>query len=477
MPGAANHTAHTPTSAKTKSTCTLEKKIMKRKMESPSAASSSAESPRSEERTAAIPADSADSATPTPSTKRRKLHRMLKRPEIGSLYDILHDHVGTSLFLRPIFWTDLHSRLLGCRFVQLPSPKTRPPLSFSTPDSSPSPHRTRKPSRTFRRIEKNIGALMSHSVPRSFRDTRDKDNAMVDLLSLLYPGRLSCPSLCTDLNMRFGHSLYRSAVYCQLLWYPLCSSSPVVSFDSATTRIASEPASHTASYSMAASAPSDGPVLAYISRFHINCLRRQGLYAVKAPPGVWNIPVVRMQALRGKRLLPKNEDEDAHFLGVMIAMAQQSVYANLNAGTGFTARDVEVRLLTEAVEDETLLVYRATIPAATLAMLHRPHVAPTRHPEIQVEHVRVPLWPVIGLKERLGKVLGSDIVGDIDDTHIETFDDEESKTSRELNRKRRRDALSEVWNMSFCEDPEPDSPKLFLGKKRRMEDDEVGVVA
>ena len=57
-----------------------------------------------------------DTQTQSAPTRRRPCRRRITRAEPGSLYDILHDHAGTSLYVVPICWTDQHTRLLGVRF-------------------------------------------------------------------------------------------------------------------------------------------------------------------------------------------------------------------------------------------------------------------------------------------------------------------------------------------------------------------------
>ncbi len=52
-----------------------------------------------------------DRIQPAP-TKRRVSRRRITQTDVGSLYDILHDHAGTALFVVPIGWTDRHTDLL-----------------------------------------------------------------------------------------------------------------------------------------------------------------------------------------------------------------------------------------------------------------------------------------------------------------------------------------------------------------------------
>ncbi|KAH8162150.1 hypothetical protein CIB48_g6084 [Xylaria polymorpha] len=306
------------------------------------------------------------------------------------------------------------------------------------------------------------------------KDTAEKDTAMAALLSEFYPFCFSDPLPYPDLDILFGSYYYRAAANCQLLWHDVDPNSTILpaSFNSATTQAASQPVSLAASYSIGMTA-NTSPVLAYISRSHTDYIRRNFFRIAKNPNGGANEPVARLQSRRAKALIPKNADEDPYFIGVMIAMAQQSVYTNMRSGTGFIPRDVKVRLLTVAEEDDAFIVYSATVPKALLSMFHEPDTAPTGNSEVIVEHTRVPVWPVLGLKERLGKALGSDIVGDYEDTVMDTYEEElMSPVAEAGSKKRGREALSEVFNGSFCEDCQYQSngSSPSAKKKRRIEE-------
>ncbi|KAI1754794.1 hypothetical protein F4782DRAFT_528154 [Xylaria castorea] len=412
----------------------------------------------------------------TKVTKRKKLRRRPIRPAIGSLYDIMHDHAGVGLFVRPLYWTDLHMKLLSCRFVQLPPHTTPIPSSSSTPKSSPPSQRSPRISRTVVSIGKNLDILMATHNPVMIRDTGGKNTAMAALLSTFYPRYFSDPLHFAELDMLFGRYLYRRAANCHLLWHHTDPDANVMSFDSTTTRAASQPVSRAASYSMAQIdvTTNNSPILAYVSRSHMDYIRRNYYRILRGPKGAPNDPVSRLQSCRSKALIPKNADEDPSFLGVMVAIAQQSVYTNMRTAAGFTPHDVKVRLLTVAEEDNAFIVYTATVPAALLSMFHEPDTAPTGNSEVIVEHAHVPVWPVLGLKERLGKALGSDIVGEYDDTIIDTYEEEVAPVAEADSKKRGREALSEVFNGSFSEDCQYQSnvSSVSARKKRRTKKEE-----
>lgn len=250
-----------------------------------------------------------------------------------------------------------------------------------------------------------------------------------------------------------------------------------MSFDSATTWAASRSTSQLMA-SMSVNVASDAPVLAYISRSHLDHVRRNCFRIVMGPNNGWNGPVHRLQTLRSKNLLPSNFDEDQYFVAVLIAMAQQSVYTIDVKGTVFTPRDVKVRLLSTSEEEDAFLAYTATIPAAFLKMFHEPTKAPEGDAGINIDYTKVPIWPVLGLKERLGQALGKDVVGHFDVERIETWPDDEPAPLIELSSsspKRRREVLTEVLNVSFSEERESNCDN-GIGKRRCLEEGRVGVV-
>ncbi|KAI0205543.1 hypothetical protein F4808DRAFT_237561 [Astrocystis sublimbata] len=413
-------------------------------------------------------------------TKRRKLHRRLIRPAIGSLYDRMHDHAGLQLFTRPLYWIDLHMTLLSCQFVQLPRHTTPTPLSASTPKSSLSSsqqsldsQRSLEVPQTVVMIGRNLDILMDDCKLLMMKDSRGKDAAMTELMNTLYPGYFTSPRHHVELDLLFGSHLYRAVANVQLLWHSCNPQASMMSFDSTTTRVASQPVSRAASITTPSiGAPgTDSSILVYVNRSHLDFMRRNFFRNVRAPNGTINEPVARLQALRSKALIPKNAVKDPYFLGVMLALAQQSVYGDQRAAKGFAPRDVKIRLLTVAEDDLAFIVYTATVPGALLSMFHEPNKAPPANPDFAVHYCHVNVWPVLGLKERLGKALGSDLVGEYGDAVIDTYEELATPVPEEgRSKKRGREALSEVFNGSFSDDrSESPSPSPSTRKKQRMD--------
>ncbi|KAH8197969.1 hypothetical protein TruAng_007871 [Truncatella angustata] len=388
-------------------------------------------------------------------------------PEPGSLWDIMHDHQGTSLYVLPICWTDLHTRLLGCRFVQQ-QPQTTP-----VPSTSSSPRRSQRTSSTVVGIGRDLESLMSRDSPRNILT---KTRALRSIISTLFPTHLGKAKSNTELSLRFGNRIYHKATRAQVIWKHHDAS---MSFDSATTWTSSRSTSQLMA-SMNVNIAGDAPVLAYVSRSNLNHVRHNCFRIIQGPNRTYNAPVHRLQALRSKNLMPSNPDEDPHFIATIIAMAQQQVYQDGFRDSHFAPRDVTVRLFTTTEEDEAFIIYTATVPAAFLSMFHEPHKAPKGDTEVKIEHTHVPVWPVLGLKERLAHVLGPDLVGDFDPLKIDTFPDEEqdiTSIAEVASPKRRRDVLSDVLNTSFSEDRPSNTPDDInaIGKRRCLEG-RVGVV-
>ncbi|KAF2966480.1 hypothetical protein GQX73_g7103 [Xylaria multiplex] len=399
-----------------------------------------------------------------PRPRRQRLQRITPQP--GSLYDILHDNAGDSLFLRPQHWTDLHTRLLGCRFVRLPphempTPPASCPSSF--PPSPPNPPSPQNPSQTtppsITAIGRRLKLLMSAEKPDAAKTT-----TLATIMSALFPRTLNTPRHNSNLGLRFGSRFYHDIIYCQIKWKlqrPPTTSHP--SFDSTSTLTPSHSISD-----VAALAPVEQTVLAYISRSHLDRTRRAGCHIMSGPKGIPNHPVHRLQVLRAKSLAPKNVDEDTYFVAAMIGLAQEFVYRNIWSGEGFTPRDVKVHLMTVAEEENAFIVYTAIVPAALLRMFDDPAAAPTGNSEIRVEYVQVPAWPVLGLNERLGKALGADIVDDLDVAAPPSLDEEDLPPwETRASPKRKRAVSSEGANASFSEDR--DHLRSKFQKKRRIE--------
>ncbi|KAI0852023.1 hypothetical protein F5Y00DRAFT_228443 [Daldinia vernicosa] len=431
-------------------------------------------------------------------TERNRLHRRTKcckvlSPGIGSLYDILHDHASTALYVPPLCWTEFHTQVLGCRFMQQPPQTTPVPSSPSSP-SRKSQHP--KVPQTVVHISRTLDIIMKKGIP-----TYEQNEAMKSVLNDLFPGQLS-PTDLSSLTLRCGKDRYISGVRCQALYKDLISSH---SFESTTTCSSDVSIINIEGDTRA---PYNPPILAYLDLDYLNHIRRNCFRVSSGPNGSFNGPIHRLQKIRSEKLIPKNPNEDQYILATILAMAQQHVYGNMFTGEGFVPKDVEVRVLTVSKNDESFVVYSSVVPTAFLTMFHEPGKSPQGNTKFTINYQHVPIWPVLGLKERLGQALGKDLIGEFDIDRIETFQDEpvpsleggksdsfdeklqvvlqklneedesiSNTAQRTPSPKRKRRIFSEVFNGSFSENYESSGyPSELLAKRRRLAEGRVGVV-
>ncbi|EPE07995.1 hypothetical protein F503_00778 [Ophiostoma piceae UAMH 11346] len=392
------------------------------------------------------------SPTPTEAVRpaqtlrvRQKTYRTRATcPDPGSLYDILRENCGRSLFVLPILWTDIHPRLLRTDFIAnepiLDAIHLSPPMSSGTTKGTRS-----QPSSADEELSCDLTSLLSAHDMRPF----SKSRAIKNVLSTLFQTPFSRPKSNSDLDLHFGDRVFRKAVRIPVLW-----SSPSgvgSSFDSAATRVISSfgHASSSARENNDFRGPSfthsssqgalDGPTVAYINRSHLSMIRQNLFRIVPGPEGgdVDNTPVSRLQYLRSKQLMPTDRDRDPYLMGVFLGMAQAHFYESapsriasqvmwwnsaqrncrMTPVTEF--RDVKLRILTHDDETSDFMVYTTTVTADFL----RKFAEPTKNTEtsdeaarrMKIELTRVPVWPILGLRARLGKALGTDLVGDLEE--------------------------------------------------------------
>ncbi|EHK16061.1 uncharacterized protein TRIVIDRAFT_4563, partial [Trichoderma virens Gv29-8] len=373
---------------------------------------------------------------PSPSPRPRPAKRTgrIRRPKKGSLRDILRQNAGTSLFLRPIGWTDLHASLLGVRFCELPVCDTPRPCTL--PGSPPTQGHMR-PSCTITKLSDALTEILlpSSALPKP------TSTAVKAVLTTLWPAAFAKPQLFPELNLYYGDKVYFDAVRVQALWnFPPNPSA--LSSQSSVATIATRPAE---SYGSSLSTPhstANLPMLCYIGKNQLASIRQNIFRVAIGPDNNPNIPVQRLQQLRGKRLLPANADQDPHFVGIFLAMAQRHFY---NAPAQLFARetywpprknesrrpdfqDVKMRILSHDTETCEFLVYTGYVTAKFLDRFYDPSSAPCdedgKIAGMKIELTRVPIWPILGLRERLGKALGDDIVGSFDPEYMETWEDD-----------------------------------------------------
>jgi hypothetical protein len=336
-----------------------------------------------------------------------------------------------------------------------------------------------------------------------------KNRAMKHILSTLFPATLTRPKTGAELNLYFGHRVFRKVVRIPCIWKS--PSSVDTSFDSCPTLPSS-------SFCQAPKSSRDAgmPMLAYINRSQLAAIRKN-LYGVhRRPDSNRNEPVSRLQRLRSKMLVPADTDHDPYIVAILLAMAQAHYYHEFSSRPSSQAssqggrkpvrvappsfRDVKVQVITHEEGNDSspnFVVYTATVTATFLNRFMFPHKAPKPQPNedptagMDISYTPVSFWPILGLKERLSKALGPEIAGDSiydDPNYIGLWDPllEPQPQDRlapvyhhPVSLKRRRpgaaadrEPLSEVLNSSSSfEEEEPNSsddrPVLSPAAKRR----------
>lgn len=127
-------------------------------------------------------------------------------------------------------------------------------------------------------------------------------------------------------------------------------------------------------------------------------------------------------------------------------------------------RDVTLRILTHETDIYNFIVYTAYVTKEILEKFHNPFKATqgeekTELSGIKIEFTRVPIWPVLGLRERLGNALGHDVVGEFNDKEMETWEKDPEKHE---GGKRKREVSEVLGNSS---DGDSGDGPLFGAKK------------
>ncbi|CAJ0552770.1 Ff.00g008480.m01.CDS01 [Fusarium sp. VM40] len=426
------------------------------------------------------------SQAPVITPRKRRPHRIYQ-PTKNSLYDIFQQHSGISLFVRPICWTDLHAQLLGARWDELPPCDT--PHPTASPGTPPSRGHL-SPSNTIITLS---NALTQILLPDAMHPIL-ASNAVKTVLMTLWPTAFSKPQYLPELHLYFGGRVYRDAVRAQLMWnFP--AEEPKSSYSSFKT-ISTRPAEsfNVSTQSSPTQCPANLPMICYIGKTQLASVRNNLFRVAPGPGRSWNEPVFRLQQLRARILIPSNSDHDAHFVGIFLGMAQKHFYppppitgrrdSRMSPEQGIPPcpnfHDLKLKILTHDTETSEFIVYTGNITKEFLEKFHDPFKASTDDDEamvsgLKIEYTRVPIWPILGLRERLGKALGQDVVGAFDPDVIETWEKDPEKQGGE---KRKREVITEVVNSSNSsfEEGEEEEPAVVSKKRCLNEGTPVGVV-
>lgn len=420
------------------------------------------------------------SQTTTPPTSQPHGRRRRRSPRKGSLMELMQRHSGASLFVRPICWSDFHAQLLGVQFTELP-PITHP-VPLNEPGSPPSKGHLR-PSATISELSQSLSELLAPTAAHPIHIT----TCVRSVLGMLWPNAFRKAKLLPELHLFFGDRVYRDAVRAQLMWnYPDSTASSQCSVQTASTNI---PGSHSVSMSTQPHNPANLPMVCYLSKAQLASIRRNMFRVASAPGSMCNEPVYRLQQLRSQALAPSDPDRDVHLAGIFLGMAQKHFYATMpptlrkeSPWTLFkdkmprpTFADLSLRILTHDSETSEFIVYSGHVTAKFLERFYYPHKAPLNDARevdgLEIELTRVPIWPILGLRERLGQALGEEIVGAFDPTVMETWNAEETviPCANPVSTKRKREALSEVFNGSFESETDTE-PAGDNNKRRRLQE-------
>lgn len=371
-------------------------------------------------------------------------------PRKGSLLELLRRHAGSSLFVRPISWLDRHAELLKISFTKLSAVTS--PVPFNEPGTPPTRGHL-KPTRTITELNRSLSELLETTVmdPKLLDTTaRDPDyvpTRICSVLGTLWPEVFRAAKLMPEFDLFFGDKAYCNAVYAQILWnYPDPMVSSQCSFVTESTNVdgSCSPLSSSTTHN-----PANLPMICYTSKYQVASIRRNMFRVMQAPGSQGNEPVCRLLQLRYKALLPADPDRDVHLAGTFIAMAQKHFYPSvrLKRQSCFwnghkelpppKFADLTRHILTHDSRTSHFIVYTGHITAKFLGRFYYPHKAPKNDggelDGLNIDFVRVPIWPLLGLRERLGQAL-SGVVGEFDHTVMETWNDEETDIPTQLKR-------------------------------------------
>ncbi|KAM3497059.1 hypothetical protein MY10362_009576, partial [Beauveria mimosiformis] len=414
---------------------------------------------------------------PAVSTPLRK--RLPRRVAPDSILDIMRRNSATALFVRPLCWTDRHAELLKVQFNELPICDT--PMPVNEPGSPPRKGHM-QPSQSIVKLSDTLSDILSYKIahPTAVSD------AVRTIMAKLWPDSFCQYHVVPDLHLFFGDKVYHEAVRAQVIWtYPSgsCPSSQTRSISSQSTQDAAfSPESQFSDLTVSSRhVLTDQPMVCYMGKAQLASIRRNMFRIAPGPNMQFNEPVSSLFKLRSKNLEPKNPDEDSYIAGMMLAMAQKHFYpnprisglfhrGNLPSKNARPFQDLKLRFMTHDIERAQFIVYTGHMTATFLERFRRPHRTPPA-PKFdgdlgfKIDYVRVPIWPILGLRERLGKALGEDLVGEFDPEVMETWEEDVVETPDSSGSKRKPTALCEVVNGSF-EDTEEEESSPIHGKRQ-----------
>ncbi|KHN94738.1 uncharacterized protein MAM_07334 [Metarhizium album ARSEF 1941] len=340
-----------------------------------------------------------------------------RRPAIGSLHDVLRRDNSTEWLVSPEYWTDKHSQVLGADFEELP------PFNVPVPQYIPGAYPSRGDSCRSSTV-KLLDGLLSDSLPNGSESGDEK--AIGSIVAILWPYALPGFYHGLMLPIFLGDCYHPEAVLLPMAWPCPPESSLPSDF-----------------------APSPGPdghpmrAMCYITKDRLAAMRRELIFP-EAYDEAYDPITSRVYRLKAKARMPANSNHDPYLVAMFLAMAQDHFHqvppsahrrrqrsGIPSAGPAF--KDLKLRILLHDTQTRELIVHTGHITSNFLEYFYDPHNVPTSTQGqgdalgMKIQYTRVPMWPVIGLKERLGMALGEDLVGQFDPLEVETWDQENEK--------------------------------------------------
>ncbi|KAG8665270.1 hypothetical protein FPOAC2_14525 [Fusarium poae] len=389
------------------------------------------------------PACDKRSAVDPSGPHRERLHQYPK----NSLRDLLQINLDKGLFRQPVQWVDLHARLLGTQWEELPPCDTPGPIVVKGTQPSRSHLDPSEPAQAL------CNALTDIIQPDL--DPARLSNAIKTGLGTLWPAVFSNSGHLPELDLYFGDHVYLSAVQVKAIWHLPCDGAK--SHYSSPAPASTQPAgcSDTSTQSPSSDNYTTGPAIAYISKEELAFRRSRPFEVHEHPETKQNEPVIHLGELIARKLVPSNMDRDAYLVAVFLGMAQAHFYspppaANKGRPTiklkeGIPPcpdfRDLKLRIVTHNTETSSFIVYTGHVTSRFLQKFHDPSYACPNDDNasssgIKIEYTRVPVWPILGLRERLGKALGDEIVGAFNQDEMKTW---EKDPGEKRGEKRKRD--------------------------------------
>ncbi|KAI8648141.1 hypothetical protein NCS56_01546200 [Fusarium sp. Ph1] len=244
-------------------------------------------------------------------------------------------------------------------------------------------------------------------------------DAIGSVFGTIWPNTFSQPSRSVGLSLHVGTSTFLDVVTPELMWN---LTSDAISSQSCPISSRNRPR-----------------MICYIDMVQLASSRNRCLRVRSGPRGTVNDPVARLRQVNARKLVPSGSRRDPYLAGVFLAMAQSHFYPHLSSRNtqkrridrrerlpSSSLQDVKLQILTHDTATSAFIVYTAHITKEFLRRFNDPFKAlpddsGATMSGFKIEYTSVPLWPFVGLRERLGKAFGQDVVGVFDADDMETW--------------------------------------------------------